>query len=103
MVEFAPSFGKCCKQQWWELSGAAGSTPQKRKKPGRKEGWEWLLRRPCKKELARGHNAVPEEQMRSSYLRLRKGSEMAWSMLWATHGYWSESGRNNPSLSEVPR
>lgn len=102
VVDLPPPSGKPASSGSGSCPGAAGSAPQEWKNPGRRKGWEWKQSRLCNRELARGHDAVPEEQMRSSYLRRQEGGEVALPMPWAPHGCGGEAARNSPALSEAP-
>lgn len=99
---FPPKW-KACKQQQREASRGSRQHSKERKNPGGREGWEWKPSRRCNRELAQGHDAVPEEQMRSSYLRRREGGEVALPMPCAACGYRGETVRNSPALSAAPR
>lgn len=55
------------------------------------------------RKLAQAHDAVPKEQMRSSYLRHRERGRVALPMLSAMCGYIGKAGRNSPAVSEALR
>lgn len=70
-------------RQEWKNSGKMGGWVDELKDgwmDGRMGGWEQEPARPCNKELARGHAAAPEEQMRSCNLRRQAGREVAVPM-----------------------
>lgn len=103
MVDFPPTSKTPASSGRGTCPGAAESTPQEEKNPGRLEGWEWKPSRPCNRELAHSHDAVPEEQMRSSYLRCWEGGEVSLPEPSAIHGYGGKAARNNPALLETTR
>lgn len=74
---------ECEQQQEWKNSDKMDGRVDERKDGwmgGRMGGWEQEPARPCNRELARGHAAAPEEQMRSCNLRHQAGREIAVPM-----------------------